>query len=252
MASLSELRNRDNFPPDYFNHGITDLRGKLSFVAPIQVNNPGESRYYITPEGNRYPSMTTVLSAGASEESKKAIEEWKQRVGEEEASRVQNHAFNRGSAMHLIAELYLKRDREKFVEAWKTTQPDARENWVALKKILDRHLGAFYASEQMMYSDKYRISGTTDLIGIWDELFSVIDFKTSAKFKEQEDIGSYFVQGDGYGQMTLEQTGEEPQQIVILIAVDGLKEPLVYKEKFGRNLKKLAEVRKKFYLQRGF
>jgi len=39
-------------------------------------------RFYVTPDGKRLPSVTTVLGAMG----KKAIYEWRQRVGADEAS----------------------------------------------------------------------------------------------------------------------------------------------------------------------
>ena len=57
-----------------------------------------DGRLYETPTGQRYPSVTTVLSAY----NKKAIFEWRQRVGEEQANRISRKASGRGTKLHTI------------------------------------------------------------------------------------------------------------------------------------------------------
>ena len=42
----------------------------------------GIGRVYTTPDGNKYPSVTTVLGAGSDQSW---LQEWKDRVGEKEA-----------------------------------------------------------------------------------------------------------------------------------------------------------------------
>ena len=54
----------------------------LDFDLKTQTTEQG--RRYITPSGDAYPSVTTVLS----EYNKKAILEWRQRVGAEEANKI--------------------------------------------------------------------------------------------------------------------------------------------------------------------
>ena len=51
-------------------------------------------RRYFTPEGNAYPSITTVLSIL----SKEAIKAWRARVGAEEANKISRQAAGRGTA----------------------------------------------------------------------------------------------------------------------------------------------------------
>ena len=60
-------------------------------------------RKYFTPEGNAYPSITTVLGVL----NKEGILAWRQRVGEAEANRISQQAATRGTAVHKLAEDYL-------------------------------------------------------------------------------------------------------------------------------------------------
>jgi genome maintenance exonuclease 1 len=71
-----------------------------------------------------------------------------------------------------------------------------------------------------LYSDKYRIAGRVDLIAEWDGKLSVIDFKTSTKQKDEEDIQNYFMQCTAYALMFAERTGIWIDDIVVVIATE--------------------------------
>ena len=52
--------------------------------------------------GQKLPSVTTVLSGTKDEDKQKTLDNWIKRVGEEEANRIRNEAASRGSHMHYI------------------------------------------------------------------------------------------------------------------------------------------------------
>ena len=79
-----------------FNHVGVELQ-------PITATNKDGVRLYETPDGNKYPSITTVLSV----RNKKGLMEWRKRVGEEEANKISRQAAGRGTAVHKLAEDYL-------------------------------------------------------------------------------------------------------------------------------------------------
>ena len=66
------------------------------------------TRYYVTPNGVRLPSVTTVVGA----KKKQSIMEWRNRVGEQEANRVSKLATGRGNRVHNLAEKYLKKRKD--------------------------------------------------------------------------------------------------------------------------------------------
>ena len=49
-------------------------------------------RLYTTPDGLAVPSVTTILDKTKPEESKKALREWKKRVGEKKAAEITKEA----------------------------------------------------------------------------------------------------------------------------------------------------------------
>lgn len=167
-------------------------------------------RHYTTPAGNVYPSVTTVLSIL----SDAAIEEWRKRVGEDEAKSISEHASGRGTDLHACLEDYLRNQDIIF--------PDDKKSRVKImfnrmKKLLIP-VGNIIAQETPLYSDKLGIAGRTDLIAEYFKKMSVIDFKGSTKAKKREWVTGYFLQGTAYSLMMEELTGVVAEQIVILMA----------------------------------
>ena len=100
----------------------------------LPTENIDGKRYYVTPNGEKYPSITTVLGHF----NKKAIYEWRQRVGEKEANRVSTQASRRGTKVHQMCEDYINNelDEKKFM-------PSDRETFNSIKNILHKiHLSA--------------------------------------------------------------------------------------------------------------
>jgi hypothetical protein len=190
-------------------------------VVEIDTVTVNGKRYYATPEGNRYPSITTVLSVL----SKQSIMEWRKRVGEEEANRISTQAARRGTKVHKMCEDYLNNelDLKKFLPADKQT-------FLSMKPLLDEKINNIHAQEIALWSNYLKVAGRCDCIAEWDGKLSVIDFKTSRKLKKKEYISSYFQQASAYAVMYEERTGIPISQIVILIAVDD-EEPQVFIEK---------------------
>jgi len=106
----------------------------FNYCPPIELQNlksetfPDGKRYYILPDGTKLPSVTTVIGA----KSKKAIMEWRRRVGEEEANKVSRKASGRGTNVHTLCERYLNN------ESLGNIMPDAEEMFLTLKPLLNR------------------------------------------------------------------------------------------------------------------
>ena len=61
-------------------------------------------RVYLTPEGFKFPSVTTVISN--NKEKKAGIARWRARVGEQKANNISTRSTGRGTKYHSIAEDY--------------------------------------------------------------------------------------------------------------------------------------------------
>jgi len=161
-----------------------------------------------------YPSITTVL--GDQPEKKRAIAEWRARVGAEEANKISQQAARRGTDLHNLMETYILGDE---IDA-KKIMPSTLARFRPVQKCLDENLQLVYASETPMYSDILRIAGTADLICEWNGEVTVVDFKTARKMKTSEMIVDYFVQATAYSIMFEEHTGIECHHFAILMVSD--------------------------------
>lgn len=185
----------------------------------------------------KYPSVTTVLSIT----DKSGLEQWKKRVGEEEAKKVLVQAGVRGTEVHLIAEDYLNNK-----EDWKQGKmPNNLFTFNQLKPILDGRVNNIYFQEAPLYSDRIKVAGRVDLIAEFDGKLSIIDFKTSRRVKKHEYIHNYFMQESFYAAAFYERTGTPIRQIVTLIMVDE-SEPQIFIEEPMKWLPSFVALRKKY------
>ena len=191
----------------------------------LQSKTENGSRKYVTPNGDAYPSVTTILSAY----NKKAIQEWRERVGEESANKISTQASTRGTRLHSLCESYLLNELSPL--KLNSVMPDAKELFVKIKPKLDDNIGKIYSLEQALYSDKLRIAGRVDCIAEWNGELTVIDFKTASKEKNEDWIQNYFMQCSAYAEMFEERTGRPINQIVVAIAVSSGDTQIFVKEK---------------------
>lgn len=217
---------------------------ELGYDELADASVPG-TRLYVTPEGKKYPSITTVLSV----RGKEAIYEWRRRVGEEEANRITRHACARGTALHTIAEKYLNNELDIYK---KDEMPHVVALFRSIQPILDNNIGRVVMQERPLYSDHLGIAGRVDLIAEYEGKLSVIDFKTSKRVKTREEISNYFVQAAAYAIMFEERTGIPVSRSVIVMAVDDNPVPVVFKEKRDSWTNELQKVIKEYNTKKLF
>lgn len=192
---------------------------------------PDGKRYYVTPNGKKLPSVTTVVGAM----KKQSIMEWRNKVGEAEANRISKLATGRGNRVHLLAERYLNNETIE----WRKEMPDAVEMFRSLIPYL-RNIDNIHYQEQALWSEVIGMAGRVDLIAEWEGKLSIIDFKTSKKIKKREDIFDYFAQCTAYSAMYEELVGVRVDQIVIVMAVEN-EQPLIFVEKMEDHINTLLE-----------
>lgn len=180
-------------------------------------------RFYETPDGNKYPSITTVLSHFSA----KGIAEWRRRVGAEVANKITTQAARSGTSVHQMAEDHLNN-----IE-WKTekTMPFDIETFLKIKPVLDNRVDNIYAQEKPMYSDHLGLAGTVDCVADFDGKLSIIDFKTSRQPMVGDKYGKlekYFRQAAGYAVMFEERYKMPINSLVIIAAIADKDEPEVF------------------------
>ncbi len=169
-------------------------------------------RQYTDPDGNKYYSVTTILSILSEE----AIAAWRTRVGEEEANRISGVASKRGTKVHEIFEKYVDND-PNFL---KDEMPSNIQTFKDMEPIIDKSLGVVYAQEAALFSKHLGLAGRVDVVGEWNGQPSIIDWKTSKKWKKEEWINGYYMQATAYAIMWEERTGQPITQLVVAIAGD--------------------------------
>ena len=190
-------------------------------LPEIKATTTDGVRLYETPEGNKYPSITTVLSV----RNKKGLFEWRKRVGEDVANYVARKAANRGTSVHHMCEDYINNDfdeekhKKKFLPYVLFNQ---------LRESVLQKIDNIYAQECGLYSDKYKVAGRVDCIAEYDGKLSIIDFKTSSKERSDDWNESYYIQASAYAEMFEERTGIEINQVAILVVTeDGVVQEFV-------------------------
>lgn len=184
---------------EFIHHGFAKLERDTS---------PDGTRVYKTPSGRAYPSVTTVTGL----HSKQGILEWRRRVGEKEANRISTRASSRGTRIHTLCENYLLGN---------DAEPDIfdAEMFGSIRPLLDQ-IDNIHALEDPLYSDYLEVAGTVDCIAEFQGKLSVIDFKTSTKPKDRDDIHNYFMQTAAYAVAFEERTGIPIGRLVIIMAVE--------------------------------
>ena len=183
-------------------------------------------RFYETPDGDLYPSITTVLST----RNKKGLFEWRKRVGDEVANYVARVSANRGTAGHHMCEDYLNNFPVDWPDKWKEHEKKFLPYCLfkQLKKSVLEKIDNIRSQECALFSHKYRVAGRVDCIAEYDGELSIIDFKTSTKERTDEYNENYYIQAAAYAEMFEEQTGTPIEQIVILVVTeDGVVQEFV-------------------------
>jgi genome maintenance exonuclease 1 len=206
--------------------------GDNRFVPKLEQINENGTRLYATPDGRRYPSVTTILS----EHGKEALDAWRNRIGHEEAAKIGARAANRGTRVHTYTEKYLKNEPIDFGLNLFT-----QELFNTFRPVLGP-INNIHCLETRMFSHHLRLAGTVDCIAEYDGKLSVIDFKTASKPKKHEWIHNYFMQCSAYAIMYEELTGIPVPQLVVLVAVED-SHPQVFIERRNRWTRGLLDYR---------
>ena len=205
----------------------------------LPTENIDGKRYYITPTGEKYPSVTSVTGLL----NRDGIKQWRKRVGEETANKISTQAARHGTSAHQLFEDYIKNDN--FEEKFKGAMPTTQQAFISLEKQLNQ-IGVVHGLESPLYSHKLQLAGRVDCIAEWDGKLSVIDFKTSAKPKQAKWIQNYFIQETAYAKMFEELTGKTIESIVTLIAVSDGTSQLFVEQPSDDYVDQLLELRSQY------
>jgi hypothetical protein len=211
-------------------------------LIDLQAETTDKGRIYVTPSGNRYPSVTTVIGA----KSKKSILEWRKRVGEKEANRISSRASARGTSLHSMNEDYLNNmfDENKYKDKVLPLYM-----FKCLRPYLDK-INNIHVLEGALYSDILKLAGRVDCIAEYENELAIIDFKTSTEPKERQWIDNYIAQECAYAMMYYERTEIKVKKLVTLIACEDGEIQVFQEYDIMKYMKVLMEYIKAYEKQR--
>ena len=217
------------------------FKHELVQLKELNTESSDNGRFYETPEGQSYPSVTTITGLL----SKASILAWRQRVGDSKADAITKAATTRGNKVHKMAEMYLRNEMASQINLFEDPMPHIENMFFQLTELLDNSIGIINAIEAPLYSDQLKVGGRVDVIAEWDGELAVIDFKTSSKPKKESWIDGYFMQSSAYALMFEELTGIKINKIVIAIAVENNRSQVFIKDS-TEYLQQFIDLRKTY------
>lgn len=208
---------------------------------PKLIRIDGDVRTYLTPTGEKYPSVTTVLSKTKDQTHLIA---WRKRIGEEAAAKKTAQAGRRGTATHLLCEKLVLNEPIDL----KDEMPISIHLFKQLEKFLVQNVNNIRVSEGSLFSHNLKVAGSVDLIANYRNHAAIIDFKTSGKYKRKDWIEDYFMQAAMYSFMFWEMTQLYHPKLVIAIAVEEENEAQIFEEDVNHWLDKAKDRCKEYHL----
>jgi genome maintenance exonuclease 1 len=195
-------------------------------------------RYYKVPDEDQLLKLVSITSV-TSHINREIFDNWRKKIGEDEAQKITKAATSRGTDMHSLVENYL--DNKDLPSV-----PPLPDFLFKIAKTELKRINNIYALEGSLYSKQLGIAGTVDCIAEYNGELAVIDFKTSKKPKPRKWIEHYFVQCMAYGCMLYELTGISVKKLVIIMACEN-GECVVYEERDkSKYIKLLSKYIRKF------
>lgn len=206
----------------------------LQLISPIELKTTEGplGRFYHTPEGNKYPSITTILG----DTNKEWLTDWRNMLGHDKADKETKRAGDRGTAVHLMVERFLNNEQD----VTRGQKIEHIQEFNTLRLFLKR-IDNIITQESPLWSDLLQVAGRVDCIGEYQGKLSIIDFKTSTTSKTDSMIQSYWMQTAAYAIMFQERYGIQVDQSVIIMSVERGAVPLVFKRDVDDHIPQLIK-----------
>lgn len=161
----------------------------LNFVKPTlkllphysakSVRTAGKS-YYVDDQGDRFPSVTTILNATKPYEEIKALLEWRSRLGAQAANQITRKASRRGISLHKQIHRYLL---GQAIELPAGVEP----YWESVQDVL-KDIDAVRLVEGTVFHYDLRYSGRVDCIASYRGTPCILDWKSADKPKSRDRL----------------------------------------------------------------
>lgn len=193
---------------------MTLLNPKYNYKSLARDDSTGK-RLYSTPDGNRVPSVTTILDRTKPAEARQALANWRKAVGEKRAQEITTEAAGRGTRMHKFLEDHIKGVTLKE----NLTNPYAQQSLDMARVVIEKgffKIDEVWGNEVPLYFPEL-YAGTTDCVGLHQGQEAILDFKQTNKSKKIEYIDDYFLQLTAYALAHNEIHGTNIRKGVILM-----------------------------------
>ena len=159
------------YPYKHYNR-FSDTTGRKYLVDNIKVQ-----------------SVTTILSAT---KDKRFLDNWRRRVGDQEADRIMRQASSVGTEMHQVLEYYLT-GQGYYNAAEEGTKPRMMAKTILDNIVLDEVWG-----NEISLQYKNQFAGTCDLTAVAYGKPSIVDWKQANRPKKEEWVEDYKLQLGAY------------------------------------------------------
>jgi hypothetical protein len=189
---------------------------RFQYQALTRHSGPN-GRLYNTPDGQKLPSVTTILDRTKSQESRQALQQWRQRVGTVQAQAITTEAANRGTRMHTYLEHYIRtgelRERGSNPFSWSSHAMAMTMIDQGLKNVSE----LWGVEIPLWFPGIY--AGTSDAAGVHLLQESILDYKQTNKPKKREWIQDYFLQLAAYAEAHNQVHGTKIKRGVVMMCV---------------------------------
>jgi hypothetical protein len=210
-------------------------------IPDLECRDSNHGRYYKIPNGEEYPSVTTILGY---ESDDSWLDAWRERIGYDEAEKRTKRAQDRGEKVHQMLERYLNNEPKENIILGEN--PD----YVRLFNQMRMHLSKvsnIRAMEKALWSDTIKTAGRVDLICDFDGVPSIVDYKTKTWFDTFKNVDSHFEQCAAYSILWTERTGELIDNGVLIIGSENGHSPFLYIDKLYRHVDKFCRKVENYY-----
>jgi ATP-dependent exoDNAse (exonuclease V) beta subunit len=185
--------------------------------TPLLRTDAPEGRYYqVSKNGVKLPSVTTILSKTQPADKAKTLENWRNRVGDEEADKIVAEAVLIGEHLHKNLENHILGVPDRTGPMISKIMTE-----LVIKQGL-KHVNEVWGVEaQLHHTTLY--AGTTDLVGVYKDKPCIMDFKNSRKTKKREWIEDYTLQLAAYAEAHNQLYNTNIKDGVIMMATRDLK-----------------------------
>lgn len=196
-----------------------------------------DGKRWYTHDGERYPSITTLLSA-TDEEGQTALRQWRKRVGAVEADRVTRTAAGNGTRWHDFCEAFITGQ-----PLWKYLHtPTDTPMAAAIGTLLNTRIRTVLVSESRIMSTRHKVAGRMDVCAeLMDGRIAVIDFKTGKKPKSGNRVTNYGLQATFYADALTEWLGRGIIDTIVIVQL--CPKMLVWQESSAALWRPLLETR---------